>query len=129
MQQDKRDIKQMIIIRKDLKMRRGKEISQGCHACLGLILDAQRRGTITKAMKLWMDPDSQYSFKKVCVYVESEGELLALAHQAYANKVPCKIITDAGHTEFNGVPTITCMALGPDYEDRIDEITEELPLL
>ena len=80
-------------------------------------------------MSLWMDPESGYRFKKVVVYVNSEQELLELAHKAYANKLPCKIITDAGETEFHGVPTITCMAIGPAYSDQIDPITGDLPLL
>jgi len=125
----KRDIKQVIVMRKDLNMRKGKMVAQGAHACLGLILDAQRRNQISEPMRLWMDPESGYSFKKVCVSVDSEGELLALAHEAYASHVPCKIITDSGDTEFNGVPTITCMALGPDWSEVIDEITGELKLL
>ncbi len=124
-----RDIKQMIIMRKDLGMRKGKMIAQGAHASLGLILDAQRNNKITEAMGLWMDPQSGYSFKKVAVSVNSEQELLDLAHQARAKKIPCKIITDAGVTEFNGVPTITCMALGPHWSDEIDTITGSLTLL
>lgn len=92
-------------------------------------IDLQIRNQISEPMRLWMDPESGYSFKKVCVSVDSEGELLALAHEAYASHIPCKIITDSGDTEFNGVPTITCMALGPDWSEVIDEITGELKLL
>ena len=80
-------------------------------------------------MKFWMDPESGYRFKKIVVYVNSEGELMALAHAAQAHKLPWKLITDAGDTEFNGVPTVTCIAIGPDYSDKIDEITGSLPLL
>jgi PTH2 family peptidyl-tRNA hydrolase len=39
------------------------------------------------------------------------------------------LITDAGHTEFNGVPTITCGAVGPAYPDQLKDITGHLPLL
>lgn len=125
----KKDIKQILILRKDLNMRKGKMIAQAAHACLGLILDAQRQNKVSEPMKLWMDPESGYSFKKIVVYVNSEQELLDLAHQARANDLPFKIIMDSGQTEFHGVPTITCMAIGPAYSDEIDPITGELPLL
>lgn len=124
-----RDIKQVLVVRKDLHMRMGKVAAQCCHASLGLILDAQRRNQVTEAMQLWMDPDIGQGFKKVVVYVNSEDELLALVHIAFVDKIPCKVITDSGTTEFNGVPTITCMAIGPDWSDKIDKITGELPLL
>ena len=38
------------------------------------------------------------------------------------------LIRDAGHTEFDGVPTLTCCAIGPDDEAKIDPITGELSL-
>lgn len=127
--QHMRDIKQIIIIRKDLNMRKGKMIAQGAHASVGLILDAQRKNKITEPMKLWMDPESGYGFKKICVYVNSEEELLHYAHLAYAKQIPCKVITDAGDTEFGGLPTITCLAMGPHWSDELDPITGNLPLL
>ena len=40
-----------------------------------------------------------------------------------------KLITDAGHTEFHGVPTRTCLAIGPAWSDEIDAITGGLQLL
>jgi hypothetical protein len=39
------------------------------------------------------------------------------------------MITDAGLTEFNGVHTKTCIAIGPDWSDEIDPITKHLKLL
>lgn len=35
---------------------------------------------------------------------------------------------DAGRTEFHGVSTPTCCAVGTDFPDRIDRITEHLKL-
>jgi PTH2 family peptidyl-tRNA hydrolase len=68
-------------------------------------------------------------FKKVCVYVSSEAELLALHSQATAAGLITALIQDAGLTEFSGVPTYTAIAVGPDHSDRIDAITGSLPLL
>jgi peptidyl-tRNA hydrolase, PTH2 family len=39
------------------------------------------------------------------------------------------LITDAGHTEFKGVPTKTCLAIGPNDVDEIDVVTGHLKLL
>ncbi len=41
----------------------------------------------------------------------------------------CSLIIDAGLTEFGGVPTRTCIAIGPNWSDEIDEITGHLKLL
>lgn len=37
-------------------------------------------------------------------------------------------ITDVGRTEFNGVPTITALAIGPNKSEDIDKITGHLKL-
>jgi len=43
--------------------------------------------------------------------------------------VECHVITDNGKTEFGGIPTKTCLALGPDLSEKIDEVTGDLKLL
>jgi len=43
--------------------------------------------------------------------------------------LPCSIITDAGDTEFHGVPTKTTVGIGPDESEKIDVITGNLKLL
>jgi peptidyl-tRNA hydrolase, PTH2 family len=68
-------------------------------------------------------------FKKICVSVNSEAELLRLHQQAKAAGLITALIQDAGLTEFGGVPTYTALAVGPDTEDRVDLITGALPLL
>jgi PTH2 family peptidyl-tRNA hydrolase len=118
--------KQVIVIRKDLKMRRGKEIAQGCHASLAVVLDLlkTKAGLNDPRAKPWLEG----RFKKVCVVVNSEQELLDLVEKAKSNNVLNVLITDAGLTEFNGVPTITCAAIGPDTEANVDAVTGELKL-
>jgi PTH2 family peptidyl-tRNA hydrolase len=129
-----REVKQVIIMIKDLKMRRGKEIAQGSHASLSF-LTRQFQGQfnngitrpeikLTKAMKEWISS----SFTKICLYVNSESELLEIYNKAIDANLECHLITDSGKTEFNGIPTKTCLAIGPDYADEIDEITRCLNL-
>lgn len=130
------NVKQVIVIRKDLKMRRGKEIAQGSHASISWLVD--------RVMQLSQDhPDEIYeleafsleeqewmtgSFTKICVKVDSEKELMDIYSLARKAKLNVHLITDAGHTEFNGVPTKTCLAIGPNLSEEIDKITGHLTL-
>ncbi len=66
---------------------------------------------------------------KICVRVGCEAELMEIAAKAAAANLRCHVITDAGRTEFGGVPTRTCLAIGPNEGDAVDEITGRLRLL
>jgi PTH2 family peptidyl-tRNA hydrolase len=127
--------KQIIVIRKDLKMRRGKECAQGAHASLGAILNLSQRDITSDQTEIVIPLDERTrpwllgNFKKICVSVDSEQELLQLEQLAQShNVINCKI-TDSGLTEFNGVPTITALAIGPDAAEKIDAIAGHLKLL
>jgi PTH2 family peptidyl-tRNA hydrolase len=80
---------------------------------------------MTDPMKAWMTG----RFTKVCVSVDSEAALDAVVARAKAAGVPCALIVDAGQTEFHGVPTKTCCAVGPAWVADVDAITGDLPLL
>lgn len=122
--------KQVIILRKDLNMRKGKLVAQGAHASMGAILSLCKQD----GDKLILDMDERTKpwltgrFKKICVYVNTEEELLQIYNTALSNGLVCSIIKDAGLTEFGGVPTLTAVAVGPDREDKIDIVTKHLPL-
>ena len=130
--------KQVIVIRKDLKMRQGKAVAQGAHASMAAILNTAHRTYDDKDQEdqLIIDLNDQRlmhwlngNFKKVCVYVNSEKELLDLYQKAKDLGILSALITDSGLTEFNGVPTKTCIAVGPDFEEKVDKVTGGLPLL
>lgn len=124
--------KQVIILRKDLNMRKGKLVAQGAHASMGAILGQCQVDSEQKYLLLEMDertkPWITGRFKKICVYVESEKDLLDIYNQAKEQNLICSLIQDAGLTEFGGVKTYTAVAVGPDYSDKIDKITKHLPL-
>lgn len=106
-------------------MRRGKEIAQGSHASMSFLVKKMASNEqFTAPEREWMEG----LFTKVCVRVESEAELLAIAEAAKIAGVRVDVITDAGKTEFGGVPTKTCLALGPDLAEKIDAITGHLKL-
>lgn len=125
--------KQVIVVRKDLNMRMGKVAAQSAHASMGALLNYSNRmyegqlciNVESQPVREWLEG----RFTKVCVYVNSEAELFEIYQKAIDAKVNAKIIQDAGLTEFKGIPTYTCLALGPDYPENIDPLTGHLKLL
>jgi PTH2 family peptidyl-tRNA hydrolase len=123
--------KQTIVLRKDLNMRKGKMVAQGAHASMRAVLQVGRQEGDNYVIPLddRLEPWLTGRFRKICVSVNSEAELLALYEKAQAAGLIAALIRDAGLTEFGGVPTYTALAVGPDRADRVDEITGGLPLL
>lgn len=117
--------KQVIVMRRDLKMRRGKEIAQGSHASMAFIIQRLENFQPNLAEKDWLEG----IFAKICVRVNSEEELMDIYEKAKEAGLEVHLITDAGKTEFHGEPTKTCLAIGPDYASKIDPITSGLSLL
>jgi len=125
--------KQVIVVRKDLNMRKGKIAAQAAHASLKVFLDrAEKKGDdsilITGLGAEEMDWVFGVFTKPVCS-VDSEEALLGIYNKAIELGLPCSLITDSGKTEFHGVPTNTAVAVGPAEVSRIDEVTAGLPLL
>lgn len=129
---DDRTHKQVIALRKDLNMRKGKMIAQGAHASMAAVLDRAQRSGRELSISL-DDPDIgpwlEGKFAKIAVGAESEAELVALYEKALAAGLPCSLIRDSGLTEFAGVPTLTACAIGPAEISKIDPITSHLKLL
>jgi len=126
-------IKQVIVMRKDLNMRKGKMIAQGSHACLKIFFDRMYKCedsneyilNTTPQIREWIEG----LFTKICVSVNSIDELIEIYEKALENQIPTSLIEDSGLTEFKGVKTITCCAIGPDDSEKIDKITGHLSLL
>jgi PTH2 family peptidyl-tRNA hydrolase len=115
------ELKQMIVIRKDLKMSTGKTVAQGAHASMKALLENWEHPNI----KQWLAGP----FAKIAVTVDSEEELFAVMNKAKSAGLITTLITDAGRTEFNGVPTNTCIAVGPASNEDLAPITGHLTLL
>ena len=122
---------QIIVLRKDLNMRKGKMVAQGAHASMRSILneDHSKGDVLCIPLDARNEPWLCGRFKKICVSVNSESELLKLHRQALDAGLITALIQDAGLTEFGGVPTYTALAIGPDEDAKIDELTKDLPLL
>jgi len=124
----KQDVKQVIVVRKDLNMRKGKTAAQASHSAISFLL---KRITGKKTELKLSDVELEWiqtGQTKVCVSVDSEKELLDVFADAKNAGLEVNLITDAGRTEFGGVPTKTCLSIGPDYADKIDKITGDLKL-
>lgn len=129
-------IKQVIIIRKDLNMRKGKIAAQSSHSCLAVFFNMMKQNPNSKPEQGHFELDVTNPFMldwmtghftKICVYVNSEEELLEIHQKAVVAGLPTSLIKDAGFTEFKE-PTYTSVAIGPDDPDKIDLITGTLPL-
>lgn len=111
--------KQIIIVRNDLKMKKGKMAAQVAHAAVKNVLKSKK--TI---LEMW---DNE-GMKKTILKVDNINELLKYKKESEKEGLVTSLIKDAGKTYFNK-PTITCLGIGPDKEEKIDKITGNLKLI
>ena len=115
-------MKQVIVVRSDLKIGKGKLSAHVAHASLEgyKIAKAKDSGVVSE----W-EGEGQ---KKVVVKVKDEAEMLEVYEQAKRARVPCALIRDAGLTQI-APGTITALAVGPWNEEEVDRLTGHLKLL
>ena len=126
------DVKQVIVIRRDLKMRRARRSRRVrtprppwlANLVVEAFDPATRSATVTldEAAAVWVTS----SWRKVTVQAHSEEELVELHDTARARGLRSRLVQDSGRTEFGGVPTLTALAIGPDRAAVIDEVTGHL---
>jgi peptidyl-tRNA hydrolase len=136
--------KQVIITRKDLNYgTKGKMCAMVAHASVAALKEALHltfepligapeefpgikvKGICNDETFKWLTGD----FAKIVLQAETGDKLEVLYNQALKSMIPCSIISDNGTTVFNGVKTLTAVAIGPDRSEKIDEITKDLKLL
>jgi peptidyl-tRNA hydrolase, PTH2 family len=113
------DYKQVILVRQDLKLPKGKMAAQCAHASVDAVLKSDK-----KVVKDWR----MEGMKKIILKVSDEKELLKYNQIAKENGLVTAVITDAGKTVV-APGTRTCLAIGPDKEDNIDAVTSELKMI
>lgn len=111
--------KQVIVVRKDLKLSPGKLAVQVAHASL----DSYRRSG-SRAREGWENEGE----KKVVVQVRSLQEMIEIHRKAKSYKFPCALIRDAGRTELPP-GTVTALGIGPAEEGEMDKLTGSLRML
>ena len=115
-------MKQVILVRIDLKIPKGKLAVQAAHSSVEATLKTLKDNK--EKVKEWQ----KEGMKKVILKVEGEKELLMYNQLAKDSGLITSLITDAGKTFFKE-PTRTCLAIGPDKEEKIDKITGKLKLI
>ncbi len=111
--------KQVILVRKDLKLPAGKLAAQVAHASVEAVHRSDK-----DMVKKWRAE----GMKKVVLKVNDLKGLQEHNQRAKDLGIITALITDAGLT---CVPpgTTTCLAIGPAKEEDIDEITGNLSML
>jgi PTH2 family peptidyl-tRNA hydrolase len=112
-------LKQLILVRADLKLPKGKLAAQSAHASVEAVLKSDK-----DKVKEWRMSGSE----KIVVKVEDKKELYKFLQLAKDAGLATALITDAGRTVI-APGTETCLAIGPDDEKEIDKITGKLKLL
>lgn len=111
--------KQVLVVRTDLKLGKGKLAAQTAHASV----EAYRKAS-EEEKKKWLEENQ----RKIVLKVRTERELIDIFEKAKRSGLPAVLIRDAGLTQ---IPpgTKTAVGIGPADEKKIDIITGELPLL
>src|SRR3989338_8729536 len=111
--------KQVILVRHDLKLPKGKMAAQVAHASTGSLL---------KSHKDYITAWKNEGMKKVVLKVKDLDELLKLKEMAEDAGLVTFLVEDAGKTVVEP-GTITCLGIGPDREEKIDTITGKLKMV
>jgi len=131
MSEDRQTVKQAIVMRYDLKMGRGKQIAQAALASMWFMGHRFReygpasRCIFSEVERAWLAG----TLAKSCYRVGSEEELISIYDKSIESVLTAHLITDSGTNDLPGVPTRTCLSIGPDEAKKIDRVTGHLPLL
>lgn len=112
------ELKQVILVRQDLKLSPGKMAAQVAHAAVLCTL---------KSDKLLVNDWLSSGSKKTILKVKNDAELHKYKNEADQMGLKNQLITDAGRTEI-APGTETCLAIGPELEEKIDRITGDLSM-
>ena len=138
------DIKQVIVVRGDLGLKGGKLAVQVAHASVGFLAEKlcggsnatwlngeegvtfnrQRNAVLSSEQLSWLT----YGFKKVVLKAETLKDLLHLQECAQVTGMTVCPVIDAGLTQFGGVPTLTCIGIGPHHSEAMDILTKDYKL-
>ena len=111
--------KQVILIRQDLNLPIGKACAQAAHASVECVLKSDQ-----KTVQAW----KKEGMTKIVLGVKDKQHLILKMNLAKTKKLVCALIEDAGRTFFTE-PTVTCLGIGPDDDEKIDEVTGNLKVL
>lgn len=115
-------MKQVIVVRTDLNMSKGKLAVQVAHASVLASFESYSKHPS------WFNNWWNSGQKKIVLRVPGERELLEIYEKATRRGLPVVIVSDAGLTELPP-GTVTALAIGPAPDESVDEITGHLKTL
>ncbi|MFX0124707.1 MAG: peptidyl-tRNA hydrolase Pth2 [Candidatus Hodarchaeota archaeon] len=115
------ELKQVIVLRKDLHMSKGKAAAQASHAAVAASIKSKQEKP--EQFSLWWNTGQ----KKVVLSVDSEAELLSLESKLKSTGVILVKIDDAGRTQLPP-GTTTALGIGPHAQKDVEELTSSLKL-
>lgn len=115
-------IKQVILVRKDLKIPKGKMAAQVAHGAVDCALFSKKNNT--SLFNQWY----MAGMKKVVLYVEDLEEMIKYKNIFDREGIINSMIKDAGRTCFKE-PTITVLGVGPEKEEILDDFIKNLKLV
>lgn len=113
------DLKQVILVRHDLQLPKGKLAAQVAHASVEAVLKSDE-----KIVKAWR----REGMAKIVLKVKDEVALIQYFQKAKDQGLTASLITDAGRTVI-APGTKTCVGIGPAESVEIDKVTGNVPLL
>jgi peptidyl-tRNA hydrolase, PTH2 family len=113
------EYKQVILVRGDLKLSKGKMSSQVSHGSVEATLKSDK-----DKVRSWRNQ----GMKKVILRVDNEKELLKHKKLADELNLVNSLIKDAGRTEIKP-GTLTCLAIGPDLVEKVDKVSKNLKMV
>lgn len=130
---NRRYLKQVVVVRKDLGMPVGKLAAMVAHAAMTFILHVwSTTKMFTEDQWRWLtdtDPGleevGQVSMAKIVCAADDEAHLLAVEQAAKDAGLTVHRVIDSGYSH-NPAGTLTCIAIGPDYPERLDPVTGKL---
>ncbi len=112
-------LKQVILLRMDLKLPPGKAHVQVAHASSAALIRSHKDD-----IKGWQSE----GMKKVVLKVADLKELLKYKEQAEDLDLVTALVEDAGKTVVEP-GTVTCLGIGPDKEEKIDKVSGKLKMV
>ncbi len=112
-------MKQVILVRQDLKLPKGKMAAQVAHASAEAVLKSHKDD-----LSKWR----REGMKKVVLKAADDKELIKYKNIAEDNGLVTSLITDAGRTVVEP-GTMTTLGIGPDNDEKIDKVTGHLKMV
>ncbi|XP_075640000.1 uncharacterized protein LOC142611758 isoform X2 [Castanea sativa] len=116
------ELKMVLVVRQDLKMKSGKIASQCAHAATGMYAELMQ--SHRSLLRQW----EQCGQPKIVVTCRNQQEMNKLMEAAENIGLPTFVVADAGRTQvLSGSKTV--LAVGPGPKESVDSVTGKLSLL